>query len=95
MNVPRDELELRPMRFRGGPVDGRVLEVPRIESREWTIPTLGGRWVGDLEGRLPADLTGHDLRFEDYLRVGDEYVHATLVATEDAPAGWLVRLGIG
>lgn len=95
MNVTRAEIELKEMRFRGGPLDGRTLKVPTIEPREWTIPTLGGKWVGDLDGRLPDELTGLDLRFEDYLRVGDEYVHASLVAPEDAPAGWAVRLGIG
>jgi len=83
------------MRFRGGPLDGRLLDIPQIEPREWTIPTLGGTWVGDLGGRIPEDLTSLDLRFEDYLRVGDEYIHETLVTADEAPpTGWLIRLGI-
>ena len=76
-------------------MDGRLLDIPQIEPREWTIPTLGGTWVGDLGGRIPEDLTSLDLRFEDYLRVGDEYIHETLVTADEAPpTGWLIRIGV-
>jgi hypothetical protein len=74
------------MPFRGGPLDGRSLWVMVTDlNREWWLPTVDGRWVGDLAEALPEDLSTIDYRHERYVRVGGEtpfdgeYVHETLL----------------
>jgi hypothetical protein len=73
-------MEQRLYPFRGGPLDGRRLWIPETENRSWYIPpTVDGIWVGDRQDPLPEDLEGVDYRHEHYIRVGDEYVHETLM----------------
>jgi hypothetical protein len=94
-----EEIELRLVPFRGGPVDGRQMPIPFPFSpnRTWSVPTVGGVWVGDRPEGLPEDIETVDYRSEDYLRVGEgddaEYVHESLVtADDDPPDYWLSRL---
>jgi hypothetical protein len=86
------EGELRPYRFRGGPLDGRVVPVVVSDNPQWSIPTVDGIWIGDRNEPLPDDLSTVDYRYENYFRVGDiddedaEYVHSSLL--EERPEGW-------
>jgi hypothetical protein len=83
------DAEIKVFHFRGGPLDGRLMPIPVTQNREWSIPTVDGVWLGDVDAGLPEDLTTIDYRHEDYLRVGEgddaEYVHQTLVTLDDEP----------
>jgi hypothetical protein len=38
--------KLRRFHFRGGPVDGRHIEIPDTDNREWWITTIDGVYAG-------------------------------------------------
>ncbi|MCW2976400.1 MAG: hypothetical protein JWM06_1681 [Actinomycetia bacterium] len=76
--------EIRPVRFRGGPVDGRLLRVPVSHNRHWPLPTVDGVWIDDWKDRAPRDdLMEAPREDAHYWRVGDgddsEYVHISLL----------------
>jgi hypothetical protein len=78
---------MRKFVFRGGPMHGRELEVPDIPERcEWWITTIDGLYIDEV-GKISFEMLEDPNRRQDerYVRVGDEFVHETLIAPQQEP----------